>query len=214
MRQWRELPNAPRVRDHFSAVASDGRMFLVGGRNTSHHELGNFTAFFGAVVPESDVYELESGMWSTLSARLDVPTAAGGLAVLDGSICYFGGETAQKVAHAETHRIDPETGNRRSYSGCPARARPSGRRCGSPCRQDLFRDRERMSQGWPGTLPYGDLRAEALKAAHSEWEWLVPACPRAFPIRRPTRRAPRLPGGPRDGSARLRRTSPLCPRAR
>ncbi len=108
--EWRRLPDAPRVRDHFSAVVAGGRMYLVGGRNTSYHEPGNFTAFFGAVIPEVDVYDFEAGRWSTLPAKLQVPAAAGGLASLDGAIYYFGGETAQRAAHSETHRIDLETG--------------------------------------------------------------------------------------------------------
>ena len=109
-REWRELPDAPRARDHFSVVVSEGRLYLVGGRNTSYHEPGNFTAFFGTVIPEVDVYDFETGKWSTLPGGLDVPTAAGGLVALDGSIYYFGGETAQKLAHSETHRLDLETG--------------------------------------------------------------------------------------------------------
>ena len=108
--QWRRLPAAPRVRDHFSAVVSDGRLYLVGGRNTSYHEPGNFTAFFGTVIPEVDVFDFETGEWSTLAEKLEVPTAAGGLVALDGSIYYFGGETAQKLAHSETHRVDIATG--------------------------------------------------------------------------------------------------------
>ena len=108
--QWRELPDGPRVRDHFSAVVIEGRLYLVGGRNISYHEPGNFTAFFGAVIPEVDFYDFQTGTWSTLLAKLDVPTAAGGLAALDGAIYYFGGETSRQTAHAETHRTDPETG--------------------------------------------------------------------------------------------------------
>lgn len=108
--EWRKLPDAPRVRDHFSAVVSDGRLYLVGGRNTSYHEPDNFTAFFRTVIPEIDVYDFETGKWSTLEGKLDVPTAAGGLVALNGSIYYFGGETAQELAHSETHRLDLATG--------------------------------------------------------------------------------------------------------
>ena len=77
--EWRELPDAPRVRDHFSAVVNDERLYLVGGRDTSYHEPGNFTAFFGTVIPDVDVYEFASGKWTTLPGKLRVPTAAGGL---------------------------------------------------------------------------------------------------------------------------------------
>ncbi len=108
--QWRRLPDAPRPRDHFSAVVNDGRLFLVGGRNTSYHEPDNFTAFFGAVIPEVDVYDFASGHWETLTDPLPIPTAAGGLVVAGNAIYYFGGESAQDLAHSETQRLDPRTG--------------------------------------------------------------------------------------------------------
>lgn len=108
--EWQTLPDAPRSRDHFPAVVTEGRVYLIGGRNTSYHEPGNFTAFFGAVIPEVDVYDFATGEWSTLAEPLQVPSAAGGLAVLNGSIYYFGGESDRRIAHSETHRIDPMTG--------------------------------------------------------------------------------------------------------
>ena len=108
--EWRQLPDAPHARDHFSAVVSHGRIYLVGGRDTSYHEPGNFTAFFDRVVPEVDVYDFAAGQWATLPARLPVGTAAGGLVAKDRSIYYFGGETSQDLAHAETQRLDLDTG--------------------------------------------------------------------------------------------------------
>ena len=97
-RTWRRLHDAPRPRDHFSAVVSEGRLHLLGGRNTSHHEPGNFTAFFGAVIPEADVYGFGTGKWFTLPDRLIVQTAAlvegrhgVGAAVLDDGICFATG---------------------------------------------------------------------------------------------------------------------------
>ena len=105
-RTWRRLHDAPRPRDHFSAVVSEGRLHLVGAMNTSHHEPG----YFGAVIPEVDVYDFGAGKWSTLPDRLGVPTVAGGLGAPDGSIYYFGGESAQKPVHFETHRLDIANG--------------------------------------------------------------------------------------------------------
>ena len=103
---WRRLPEAPRPRDHFSAVVSKGRLLIVGARNTSHHEPG----YFGALIPEVDVHGFGAGKWSTLPDRLSVATVAGGLAAPDGSIYYVGGQSAQKLAHSETHRLDIATG--------------------------------------------------------------------------------------------------------
>jgi N-acetylneuraminic acid mutarotase len=108
--QWRELADAPTIRDHFPAVLVGDKMYLIGGRNTSYHEDGKFTAFFGATTPEVDVYDFTAGKWETLAAPLPVPTAAGGLVELGGKIFYMGGETAQDLAHAETQRLDPKTG--------------------------------------------------------------------------------------------------------
>ena len=108
--QWRQLPDAPHARDHFSAVVSQDRLYLIGGRDTSYHEPGNFTAFFDRVVSAVDVYDFATEQWTTLPAKLPVGTAAGGLITMDRSIYYFGGETAQDLAHAETQRLDLDTG--------------------------------------------------------------------------------------------------------
>ena len=108
--EWTELPDTPRAGDHFSAVVSDGQLDLVGGRNTSYHEPDNFMACFDEVVPEADVYNFSTGAWSTLPAKLPVPTAGGELAALDGSIYYFGGETGQELAHSDALRLDTATG--------------------------------------------------------------------------------------------------------
>ncbi len=107
---WRELPDAPRIRDHFPAIALKGRLYCIGGRNTSIHEPGNFMAFFGALIPEVDRYDFATGKWTTLAEALPVATAAGGLLELKGDIYYFGGESAQKVAHKETQQLNVKSG--------------------------------------------------------------------------------------------------------
>ena len=106
---WHQLPDAPHARDHFSAVVSHDRLYLIGGRDTSYHEPDNFTAFFDRVVPDVDVYDFATDEWTTLPAKLPVGTAAGGLVAMDRSIYYFGGETGQDLAHAETQRLDLDT---------------------------------------------------------------------------------------------------------
>lgn len=112
-RTWRRLHDAPRPRDHFSAVVSERRLHLLGGRNTSHYEPGNFTAFFSAVISEVDVYDFGTGKRSTMPDRPIVQTAAGGLAAPDGFIYHFGGESGLELAHSETHRLDIATGRAR-----------------------------------------------------------------------------------------------------
>ena len=129
---WEKLPDAPHIRDHFSAVVLDDKLYLLGGRNTSYHgdselptyelepsgsnlkvnikDIDGFLAFFGAVVREIDCYDFKSGKWSTLETKLPVGSAAGGTVVLDGKIIYFGGETAEDgPALNRTWSFDPAT---------------------------------------------------------------------------------------------------------
>ena len=62
------------------------------------------------MISEVDRYDFSTGEWSTLTEGIAVATAAGGLVELGQEIYYFGGESAQKLAHAETQRLDQETG--------------------------------------------------------------------------------------------------------
>jgi N-acetylneuraminic acid mutarotase len=108
--KWRQLKDAPRARDHFSAIVVGNKLYAVGGRNSSYHEPGNFAAFFATVIPEVDVYDFKTKTWSTLADGLPNPTAAGGLVELHGDIYYFGGESSQALAHNVTQRLDVKTG--------------------------------------------------------------------------------------------------------
>lgn len=105
---WKRLPDAPHIRDHFHAVVLNDKFYCIGGRNTSMHT-PNFSSFFGAVERAVDVYDFKTGTWSTLdSAPLPRGSAAGGIAVLNGSIIYFGGETAD-TALEKTWLFNPQT---------------------------------------------------------------------------------------------------------
>ena len=106
---WKKLPDAPNKRDHFHAVVLEDKLYCIGGRTSDYHEPGNFTAFFRAVVREVDVYDFRTGKWTTLVSKLPVGTAAGGVAVLNGKILYFGGET-EETAEDRCWLFDPETG--------------------------------------------------------------------------------------------------------
>jgi N-acetylneuraminic acid mutarotase len=107
---WSQLPDAPHVRDHFHAVVLDDKLYCIGGRNTSMHEKGNPQSFSKAIVYEIDVYDFKTGKWTTLATRNPLGSAAGGTAVLNGKIVYFGGEDAE-VARNETWILDPKTGD-------------------------------------------------------------------------------------------------------
>lgn len=107
---WTRLPDAPISRDHFHAVVLHDKLYCIGGRNTSYHQPHNFEAFFRAVIKEIDVYDFQSGTWSTLtdSASLPVGSASGCVVCLDDRIIYFGGET-DKGALDVTRAFDPST---------------------------------------------------------------------------------------------------------
>ncbi|MGQ1783806.1 MULTISPECIES: Kelch repeat-containing protein [unclassified Saccharicrinis] len=108
-KKWGSLTKAPHLRDHFSAVLFNQKIYCVGGRNTSVHHPDNFTAFFGATIPEVDVYDFATDKWMTLKYNLPVPTAAGGAVQIHNKIIYFGGESGQDKAHNETQCLDLET---------------------------------------------------------------------------------------------------------
>ena len=107
---WKQLPDAPNIRDHFHAVVLDDKLYCIGGRNTSYHEPDNFAAFFDAVIKEIDVYDFKAGTWSTLDGPAALPegSAAGGVAILHDIIIYFGGETGETALN-KCWAFNPQT---------------------------------------------------------------------------------------------------------
>lgn len=105
--EWTVLPDAPHARDHFHAVAIEGQIYAAGGRRS-----GSAKPVFAGTVPEVDVYDIETGEWSTLSPASNIPTQrAGTMAVaLDGRLVIMGGESGkQRPAHSEVEALDPTT---------------------------------------------------------------------------------------------------------
>lgn len=102
---WRQLPDAPRARDHFQAAVLDGQLFAVGGRRSSAatHET------FALVEPAVDVFDLARETWTTWTeAPLPTPRAGSMTAVVAGQLVVAGGESlAHDVAHAEVEVLDP-----------------------------------------------------------------------------------------------------------
>lgn len=102
--QWKILPSAPRVRDHFHAVVYNSKLYLTGGRDTSHPSVTS------EVIPEVDVFNFNTNSWSTLSSSKNLPTPRGGASstLYQGKILVIGGETAgQTLAHKQTEAFDP-----------------------------------------------------------------------------------------------------------
>ena len=108
--EWEVLTKAPHIRDHFSSVVHEDRLYNIGGRNTSVHYEDNFGAFFAATIPQIDVYDFSTGKWFTLKEPLPIPTAAAGIIVSGDCILYMGGEGERASAYNETQCLDLSTG--------------------------------------------------------------------------------------------------------
>lgn len=99
---WESLPPAPRGRDHFHAAVVGDRLYAVGGRNSGVE--GFIDSTFAAV----DMYDFESGSWSTLTGaplpteRAGSPTTAAGRHVI-----ITGGEGFGQT-WGETEALDTE----------------------------------------------------------------------------------------------------------
>lgn len=107
--QWRELPNAPRARDHLHAAVVDDKLVVAGGRRSGYGNGG-----FATTIKETDVYDFETGEWTELpSPDGDIPTERAGIAaaVYQGKVLIIGGESgSQQSAHNEVEALDLSTG--------------------------------------------------------------------------------------------------------
>ena len=102
--QWKILPNAPRKRDHFHAVLQGNKIYLTGGRDTSDESILNLTQ------PAVDVYDLNTGSWSTLSTVLPTPRGGTTSILYRGEILVIGGESGnQSLAYNTTEALNPDT---------------------------------------------------------------------------------------------------------
>jgi N-acetylneuraminic acid mutarotase len=81
---WTELPPLPETREHCAAVASGGKLYIVGGRTHTITEFRPTTLEFD---PATQAY----------TEKTPIPTPRGGLAgaVLEGRLFVFGGEGAK-----------------------------------------------------------------------------------------------------------------------
>ncbi|WP_429002175.1 Kelch repeat-containing protein [Xanthomonas campestris] len=103
-RQWTQLADAPRARDHFHAVVLDGKLYAAGGRRSSH-ESGNTLA---QTISEVDVYDIQRGTWSVAPAALPTPRAGAAAIAHNGQLLVIGGESTRQVkAHDEVEAYDP-----------------------------------------------------------------------------------------------------------
>ncbi len=103
---WEILTDAPHLRDHFSAVVAEDKLFCIGGRNTSVHHKRNFTAFFGATISKVDYYDFKENTWYTLEQDLPHPSAAAGVVKIENFIIYHGGEGKHQLAYNDVFALD------------------------------------------------------------------------------------------------------------
>ena len=104
--QWRQLPDAPRPRDHFHAALHAGKIYAAGGRTTSQRT----NHVFDLTIPEIDVYDLAKQRWATLPTKL--PTQRGGSTtfVHRNRLIVAGGESgASDLAHPEVEALNLKT---------------------------------------------------------------------------------------------------------
>lgn len=114
--EWRELPDAPHARDHFQAAALDGRIYLAGGR-TSSHETGEVDTLS---VAEVDVFDPASESWTTLDQPLPTPRSGTTTVAAGGLIIVIGGESGeQEIAHNEVEAWSPASGEWVTLSPLP-----------------------------------------------------------------------------------------------
>lgn len=110
--QWSKLPDAPHARDHFQAAVIDGKIYAAGGRR-SH---GVTKQVFDLTVPETDVFDIAAGTWSTLPAATgNIPTQrAGSMSFALGPLLLVGGGESlnqpQDLAHNQIEALDTRTG--------------------------------------------------------------------------------------------------------
>lgn len=108
--KWRELPNAPRARDHLHSAVVDNKLVVAGGRRSGYGGGG-----FETTVEQTNVYDFETGEWTELpSPEGDIPTQRAGIAaaVHNGNLVIIGGESgSQETAHSEVEMLNLSTGS-------------------------------------------------------------------------------------------------------
>ncbi|RDV29374.1 galactose oxidase [Alteromonas aestuariivivens] len=102
---WQQLPDAPHSRDHFQAAVIGNKLYAAGGRQTSQATKEVFTR----LIPQIDVFDLQTNRWSVLPQLLPTPRAGNSTLAVNGKLLVVGGESQRKSpAHNETEVYDPE----------------------------------------------------------------------------------------------------------
>lgn len=104
--QWKQLPDAPRPRDHFAATVVDNKLFAASGRTTSKRT----KKVFELTVPQVDYFDFKTKKWSTLPNNLPTLRAGASTVAYKRKLIVIGGESGtQKIAHNEVDVYDTKT---------------------------------------------------------------------------------------------------------
>jgi hypothetical protein len=103
--EWRELPDAPNARDHFSAVMVGDQLIAVGGRQTAQPNPASNP------VTATDIFDFTVGQWRSGSP---IPTPRAGVVSVayDGHIIVAGGEintSAVALDVIEAYDVEADT---------------------------------------------------------------------------------------------------------
>ncbi len=112
--KWTPLTDAPHARDHFPAVVSGDRLYVLGGRTTEQKTKNTFAL----TVAPCDVYDFQSQTWLDIEKCPVLPTPrAGNMAISwENEVIVGGGESAsQKAAHREVEAFDTENKTWRNW---------------------------------------------------------------------------------------------------
>lgn len=107
--EWQVLSDAPNKRDHAPCAIVQNKLYFFGGRETGRHNGTDYDSLFYATIGDVDVYDFDTGNWSTHQQPLPIETAAGGTGVLNNKIHYVGGESGRPEAHTEMQIFDPSS---------------------------------------------------------------------------------------------------------
>ncbi|MFK7766465.1 MAG: DUF5060 domain-containing protein [Mariniblastus sp.] len=102
---WKPLPNAPHVRDHFQAVVCGDKLYAVAGRRTSKKTEQTFEL----TIPRADVFDFKTEKWNSLSDCPVLPThRAGNMAMnWNDEVIIGGGESGDQIkAHDEVEAFN------------------------------------------------------------------------------------------------------------
>lgn len=104
---WRQLPDAPRTRDHVQVAVAANQLVAAGGRRST----ARINQVLNTTIPEVDIFDFKTGKWRTVPAAQNIPTQrAGCTAVALGSkVLIMGGESPQEKSHSETEAFDVRT---------------------------------------------------------------------------------------------------------